>query len=966
MLSCLLLCLPLLSSERQGLELPPGLSRSEWTVADGLPQNSVADVAQDAQGYYWICTFGGLARFDGRRFEVFDVGNRPDLAGNRFLEVHLGPDGDLWLLAMGVGLLRYDGERFERVEAAAEPAMLLVGEQDALWCAYPWGVGRLRGGELERVRECHPRSIAPSGDDDLWISTLEGELIHWRAEGERVLGAATGLPGKPLASMVEDGEGRLWVGNNLGVWRATDASNAAFEPLPDAPAAVHALALGEGVVWLACGDGLYRWDEADETATRVLDLSFDCLLLDRRGNLWAGGKGGVGLQCLRDGPLHDATAVTGLERDDTWCVTAGRAGAVLLVQTRELVEVRGAEVVRTPLQNNSNTALVDAAGDLWIGQSNGVLRLRDGERTAFGAESGLVGTVNVLYEDPAEGLLVGTGSGLFRRVGDRFEPLLDEELKHLRCVLRDARGVLWVGTQTGLVGVAVGGVRHLAARDGLSPGSVRALHEDEDGVLWVGTYGGGLSRVEDGRVTRFTRATGLADDFLASIIEDDHGRLWINANVGPFVVRREDLNRVARGEADSVACVTFARGEGAREANGGNQPCAWRSPEGWLWLPTTEGVTVALPDELPLDEAPPEVRVETLALSDRRALDVRYTALGFSSPARVQFRHRLVGQEDDWVGGDASGAVRYSYVPPGAYEFRVQARNGFGPWSPEAVETFEVAPRFHETTGFYLGSLLVIALVVGGFAEQRQRRSRRLAETLSRAVEERGEAQRSLSRSRSELSRLSRELLKQQEQERGWVSRELHDDVTQRLAALGLKAELVEGRLESDGERAHEGLRELILDARQLAGDVQQLSRRLHPVGLLTLGLAEAMRQECVAFERRNGLRVELDEDLVSDEVPEALAIAAFRIFQESLHNVEKHAGAADVEVAMRLEGGEFELSIRDSGCGFEAGEGATAGLGLITMRERAAAVGGVLTIESRAGEGSRVTLRVPVRGARA
>ena len=226
-------------------------------------------------------------------------------------------------------------------------------------------------------------------------------------------------------------------------------------------------------------------------------------------------------------------------------------------------------------------------------------------------------------------------------------------------------------------------------------------------------------------------------------------------------------------------------------------------------------------------------------------------------------------------------------------------------------------------------------------------------------------ALRSLADSQSNLSRLSRDLLTAQDAERSRISAELHDDVTQRIAALAMQAEVVESQLGVDEERSRRQLGEVVHIAQQLAGDVQQLSRRLHPLGLRTLGLQEAIRRECEAFERRGGVAVDLASEAGDVELESETEIAVFRILQESLHNIEKHAQATVVEVTTERAGEDLLLRVADRGRGFAETEAET-GLGLLTMRERAASVGGQVQLNSSVGQGTTLELRVPVGGGQA
>lgn len=959
--------LPLLASilalsglARAQVELPRAFAESTWTIEQGLPQNSVTDVCQDAAGYFWVSTFGGLARFDGVNFDVFYVGNRPDLAGSRFLSVAADRNGELWTVVQRVGVLRYTNGHFEHVDVPGGDLTVFSDWRGEIWVRSTSGLGRMVDGRFEMVRAGSTRCALIAPDGTIWVASPEVGLLAVEDGVERVLGDVTATPGRPFVTMAIDREGRLWGGNWRGLWRATDASNTAFEREVEAGEGIRLLELGsEGELWIGSSTGLLRWSHGRFDRVRS-STDNSAMFADARGNLWSSGPGG-GLRLLRPSVLSDATTRLGLNADDVWSVSAGSGEDLLVVQNRMLFDFSSTGCIQQSFDWNVHAALRDRNGALWVAGKGRVLRVENGVHTEFDDAGALGGDNHALFLTSNDELWVGS-RGLMRFDGLKFIAVREGEIENVHCILEDAdANGLWVGTQRGLVHVARDGSRldWTTVADGLAPGAVRALHRDDRGVLWVATYGGGLSRIEGQQIKSYSREHGLPDDFLSSILEDETGRLWINSNRGPFVAERYALDQVASGTRSRVECITFSRGEGSREANGGNQPAASVDDLGRLWFPNIEGLGVASPDDLRLDEAPPEIILEGVALSDHRALHVEFAALGFSWPARVLAQYRLIGFEPQWVDSRGLRELDFSYLPPGDYELQLRARNGFGPWSSTVSHAFEVPSRYYETWIFRVFVVLAIGAAVSAIGFVRLRRVRAHADRLREVYRGRDEARQALSRSREELRRLSRLLLSQQEDQLRTVSAELHDDICQRIAALAIQMETLERRLDPALQSQAGGLTPLVQQAQQLAGDVQMLSRRLHPIGLGTLGMGEALRQECNALQRRTSLTTRFEDSVASDEVPEGLAVAAVRIAQEAMHNIEKHADASEVRVHTEVASGRFLLSIIDDGVGFDLGARGMQGLGLVTMRERAAAVGGSLEVTSRSGSGTAVVFTV-------
>jgi signal transduction histidine kinase len=207
---------------------------------------------------------------------------------------------------------------------------------------------------------------------------------------------------------------------------------------------------------------------------------------------------------------------------------------------------------------------------------------------------------------------------------------------------------------------------------------------------------------------------------------------------------------------------------------------------------------------------------------------------------------------------------------------------------------------------------------------------------------------------------LSRMLLEAHERERKAIARELHDDVTQQIAAAALDLSMLLPRMTADAESAKAGAGKIVERLRKLCTHVHGLSRRMHPHTLETQGLARAIRNECRGFEERSGIGMALRVHGAEQAIPPAVALAAFRICQEALHNAQKHARATGVTVDLERTPEEVRMTVKDAGVGFDvtpAGDG----LGLCGMRERALAVGGRLSVISAPGRGTTVKFTAPL-----
>jgi len=220
--------------------------------------------------------------------------------------------------------------------------------------------------------------------------------------------------------------------------------------------------------------------------------------------------------------------------------------------------------------------------------------------------------------------------------------------------------------------------------------------------------------------------------------------------------------------------------------------------------------------------------------------------------------------------------------------------------------------------------------------------------------------------SKAELEVLAGRLITAQEDERRRLARELHDDITQRMAALSIEAGLLEQAATGEPDTStRAGLSRVRAQLAALSTDIHQLSRRLHPATLDDLGLATAIEAEARAFFERGGPPVEVVVSGQFDDLGPGVRLAIYRIVQESLHNVLKHAEAEQVRLELSRQLQEIVLRVEDDGRGFSRTmPGWRHGLGLASMEERVRLLGGRLTVESLPGVGTTIEVHVPATGA--
>lgn len=765
-----------------------------WTASHGLPEETINAIVQARDGYLWLGSFSGLARFDGVTFRRFTTGNTPGVRSDRIHSLLEDRRGTLWIGTEGAGVFMMRDGVFSTPPWDAQlpdPQVWTITEtrDGALWFGTNNGVARVDDqGQLTTytARDGIPRAevnaIVEARDGTIWIGLWPGGVL--RLVGDTIHPfRAQGLGDDALVTaMYQDSEGAIWIGTLEGLFRI-DGERATPVPLGGASGepAVRSIVEGpRGGVWLGTTNGLWHVEGAVHTRygadSGLADESLQTLQYDREGNLWIAPRSS-GLQRLkprlattylpRDSRRLTFVPIVGDGADGFW--TGSICEGLWHFRDGVFEQYEG----KQGLAFYCIWALHrDADGTLWLGGSrDGMVRVADGRATLM-PSAGL--GVTAIMRDRAGALWIGTNEALKRLVADdTFETYRLPESADALFITERRAGGLWVGTTTGLLAFDQGQFTRWSTENGLSHNIVRAVLEDEDGTLWLGTDGGGLNRMKDGRITHYGIANGLVDDVVSRIIDDGRGNLWMTGSKGVFRVTRTELAAVADGHSTRMSAVSYDTSDGMQSSatSGGGQPAGWQAPDGRLWFPTTSGV-VAIDPAVTTNTMPPPVAV-TSVIVDQAAqkptqsdvtlspgvqnLEIHYTGLSFVTPQKIQFRYRLAGYDAQWVEAGTRRTAYYSYLPPGRYRFEVSARNEGGAWSTEsaALAVYQV-PHFYQTGWFaMLSGVTVLLLSIAGYRlrlRQLLRRTHELEATVGVRTAE-------VVSQRNELAGVHRELL---------------------------------------------------------------------------------------------------------------------------------------------------------------------------------------------------------------
>jgi ligand-binding sensor domain-containing protein/two-component sensor histidine kinase len=755
----------------------------------------------------------------------------------------------------------------------------------------------------------------------IWIGTGAGLI---RDDGTRMItyAAQNGLPSGIVELLFCDREGSLWVGTGAGIARVSSGKIEAFTPK-------------EGF-----------------SSNVVLSI-----LEDREGNLWLGTESG-GVDILRDRTFTTYTAQDGISDDHIRSVYQDRLGTVWLGTSGGGLDRKktadGFATLTTSNGLSSNVVLAIAGapnGDLWLGTPDGLDRVRDGKVTVFTSADGLADDfVRSLYFDAQDSLWIGTRRGLSQLKDGKFTTYsaldgLGGDL--VGSILQSRDESLWISTLGGLTHLDHGQFKNYAEKNGLSNHTVTTLHEDADGTLWIGTNGGGLNRWRQGAFKAITLKDTALPEKIYSILEDSNANLWMSSNQGIFRANRNDLNRYADGAASTVAVTAYGVADGLKvnEASSGGHPAAWRLQDGQLWFATLKGAATVDPAHLAINRVPPLMSMEQISVDDKleivrdtvtirpggRRFAFEYAALSFAAPQKVHFKYRLEGFDHAWVDAGTLRTAYYTNLPPGRYTFHVVACNNDGVWSDTpATLAIHLEPYFYQTIWFYLLLILTAALLWYGWYRWR--------------------VQQVESRFHAVLA------------ERNRIAREIHDTLAQGFVAVSVQLQIVSRLLGSstDAARQHLGqaqelVRSGLEDARKAIWELRSQSAENQDLAAKLVKMADRVT---------TGTRIKTDVRVngTYHPLPERVEGELLRIAQEAVTNAVRHADPNRVEIQLRFARKRMELSVEDNGRGFSGKIPATEDghFGLTGMKERAQQIGGSLTVSSKEGQGTRVSVEIP------
>lgn len=958
-----------------------------------MPHNTAFDVAQDAQGFLWIGTNDGLARFDGQTFQSFrhEPGVAGSLSHDTVRKVVIDHDRYVWVRT-GVGLDRYDraagGFRHYGIPVdhllEDRRGRLLVASAGQLLSYDHAADGFVRVAALSMSGHAAVESIWggwASADGSTWWTTARGTLFH--VDASAAVRAFT-LPLRDAIVLTEDARGRLWIGHANGL-ALVDATSGRLVPHPPFQAVVGAVLSmhrnADGGAWVA-GTGLFAVS-ADASVVTPVPLGGDPLttpirsvLVDREGLLWLATPRGI----LSHNPYAKqwdnvrvpgrAVMAVASSGETLWSGTLD-AGAWKTIRSPGHADPGVTVAVPTPCETRVWSLLWESERSLWLGSDRGLCRWTPSGATMVPLEApgAISPTVFVLRRDAGGVVWAGTTGGLYTvaplshratrvpGVGDERDGRINIE-----GLLPVGHGVVWAGTSRSdihRIDTLTGQTRYFPLGDAqafLGSEGFWTLAEVGDGRLWLGSDRGlFLFDPDSATVEPINESRGVPRMPVYAILRDEQGSLWFSTSNGLW---RHDNPLTATRTTAIVRHYTTSDGLPFTEFN---RRAASVEPGGWLVFGGMGGLVRFRPASFRDNPHAPPVHIMavqrsrfdgpplaapivsgTVTLSPGDAgFVVAFTAPTFTDAHRAVLTYRMEGIDPDWVTAAADRRARYSSLPPGRYTFRVRAANADNVWNRDgAVLTFVVPAPWWATTWFR--ATVVLTFIVTFGMSMRQVATRRL-------------------RRRVQALEVDQRIRRERER----ISRDLHDHVGAQVTTMLAAIELT-GLTAAKGDlpRVQSTLADLRDDAQRTMTQLRETVWSLRHDHVTVADLAAQIRDDLTSRQRA------LDEPHLLAECDGALSVPLgagqglhlFRITQEAVSNAIRHAGARQVRVTLQATPRvALRLTIRDDGAFKTAGQ-SSGGSGLANMRARADEIGARFDFAGQP-TGTTIVVTLPLTG---
>ena len=721
-----------------------------WSTHDGLPHDGINAISQTTDGYLWIATWEGLARFNGREFKIFTRGSKTGLPDSSIKSLTSTPDGKLLVAGARGGL----SERYDNVWTPASLATTMINhaiydKSGNIWLALE-GKGVIYRNknalqDMVIINNIRAYKIVEDNEGTIWVATNKGLFSVKNKTIIRHFDKEYGLPTSPIEDIIITHDNKLIVATKQGAYKKINGIFKLLHPQLANERISSLLQDNVHNIWLGTDNhGIFRLHK--DNLEQLNDQSglpnnrISALYQDKEQSIWVGTSSG--LFRLREAPFITLTTKQGLSG------------------------------------NYIRSVLSHSDGSIWVGNSKGLNKIVNDHVTSIEiTNSNKSLSVLSLAETPEQQILVGTyNQGLFITTNNGLKELITVEgglpSNEVRSILVDSVNNLWVGTASGLAKISPDNKLEIFNKQsGLPASFIMTLAEDEFGKVWIGT-GDGIASYNKGAIQTYrlndkfdaeyafgfyiekntlwmatdrglininlttnemkavTKENGLPIDKIFQIVIDNNDTFWLTSNRGIISITRKEINNVIEGKSQSINLKLFSEGVGllSTQANGGSTPAATLHKDGSVWIATSKGVShihnerlqrtaekkiPVIIEQFEADGTSYSIQPTIILPEGASRITIHYVGLGYLMSKHIEYQTQLVGFDEQWQNKSNKTFTEFTNLEPGSYTFKMRAKYPNGQWQENlATINFTITPLYWQTTSFRLFIAIVICFTL--------------------------------------------------------------------------------------------------------------------------------------------------------------------------------------------------------------------------------------------------------------
>lgn len=942
--------------------------RTDFTIDDGLPDDTVNALTETGNGLLWVGTGSGLASFDGRTFTAVSLripGGAPPASINSLVE---GPDGDLWVGA-DAGIVRIPKQDLNDPSFAHSTAFRLGDQQSdeidvlfrardgTIWAGTNHGLYRFDGHLFQCVLQSISISRINQALNGRLLLTTGGGFVEYDGKGivkHPGLGNLLGVHDDQIFDVFQDVNGTIWYCTNNGIRSVAGNHVSSLDPYQPAHTAAYRISTGpSGALWVSTGMGVYRIDRG-KMWTPAPNLHARGFYAGKDGDLWIG-TNGHGLVHLRPRLIRMYTRQDGLPPSDlVMTVLAAQDGRLWVGSNCGLSVFDGSHFrnffEKDGLTNSCVWSLAeDHLHNIWIGTyGGGLFQYRNGAFTQYSTGQGLASQIVMeIVVSQDDSLWMATPDGVSHMQGRTIRNYTTTDGLSSNQILdihQDRTGTIWVATQAGVDRLASGRFVPVPAAPAQDQVLARRFVEDSRGNLYTTDVPRGVSRITNGQIALIDKNLNLMD-----MVEAPDHSLWFSSLNGVTRITEDVFD--SADNSSPLDYEVFNRADGLNSTQAGvGSPDIALTADGKLWIATVKGLAMIDTSRLPRVGRKPQVFIDGVASDGRKSLvgdelalrpgshhvELHVAAINLSNPQNIRLQYHMEDVDSDWLDVTSSRVIVYTNLPVGKHRLLVRATDTTGHWDlPQVVYEVTQQPHFYATPLFEVSAVVAVGLML----------------VLAYMIRVR------------HVVNQTRIILEQRQVERESVARDMHDTFLQGVQGLILRFHTGTQQL-PPGHPVRRSFEEALSQSDGTMLEGRRVLSRLRTRKAEPESLTEAFASLGVEFHSLSPAHFELivtgrkrDLDIVVQEELQ-------KIVREALFNAYRHAKASRIEGEIHFGILEFRIRVRDNGIGIEPAilrDGSIAGhFGLPGMRERTARIGGRLELWSSSGAGTEIEIRIP------